>query len=87
VSSRDCTCCRASMAASGASIAKADPGRSRREHDVVRRIHSLGGAKGGLRLMPRMSRPRSIAERTAARMTAFRPGASPPPGEIAIRIL
>jgi hypothetical protein len=27
-----------------------------------------------------------IAERTAARMTALRPGASPPPVEMAIRI-
>jgi hypothetical protein len=38
------------------------------------------------RLMPRTSQPRLIAERAAARMTAFRPGASPPPVEIAMRI-
>src|SRR3954467_3790941 len=36
--------------------------------------------------MPSTSHPRLIAERQAARMTAFRPGASPPPVEIAMRI-
>src|SRR5215831_10655436 len=36
------------------------------------------------RLIPRISQPRSTAERTAARMTALRPGASPPPVEMAI---
>ena len=34
--------------------------------------------------MPSTSHPRFTAERTAARITAFRPGASPPPVEIAI---
>src|SRR4249919_2051564 len=38
------------------------------------------------RLMPRTSQPRLIAESAAARMTALRPGASPPPVEIAMRI-
>src|SRR5689334_18162363 len=38
------------------------------------------------RLMPSTSHPRSIADRTAALMTALRPGASPPPVEIAILI-
>src|SRR3982751_3429877 len=38
------------------------------------------------RLMPTTSHPRLMAERTAARMTAFRPGASPPPVERAMRI-
>src|SRR3954463_1601486 len=38
------------------------------------------------RLMPRTSHPRLIAESAAARMTALRPGASPPPVEIAMRI-
>src|SRR5690348_1268 len=38
------------------------------------------------RLMPSTSQPRLIAESTAARMTALRPGASPPPVEMAIRI-
>ena len=38
------------------------------------------------RLMPRTSQPRLMAESTAARMTALRPGASPPPVEIAMRI-
>src|SRR6185503_2365524 len=36
------------------------------------------------RLIPSTSHPRLIADRTAARMTAFRPGASPPPVEMAI---
>jgi hypothetical protein len=38
------------------------------------------------RLMPRTSQPRVRADSTAARMTALRPGASPPPVEIAIRM-
>src|SRR6185312_3756764 len=38
------------------------------------------------RLMPNTSHPRPKADRTAARMTAFSPGASPPPVEIAMRI-
>jgi hypothetical protein len=36
--------------------------------------------------MPYTSHPRLIADKTAARMTAFNPGASPPPVEIAIRL-
>src|SRR4051812_9404422 len=36
--------------------------------------------------MPRTSQPRLIADSAAARMTAFSPGASPPPVEIAMRI-
>src|SRR5690606_14044109 len=35
--------------------------------------------------MPKTSQPRWTAERTAARMTAFRPGASPPPVLSAMR--
>ena len=38
------------------------------------------------RLMPSTSQPRLMADSTAARMTAFNPGASPPPVEIAIRM-
>src|SRR6516164_7004523 len=34
--------------------------------------------------MPQHSQPRFSAARTVARMTAFRPGASPPPVEMAI---
>src|SRR5689334_24637675 len=36
--------------------------------------------------MPRTVHPRAIAESVAARITALRPGASPPPVEIARRI-
>src|SRR5687768_15990633 len=36
--------------------------------------------------MPMTSHPRPMAESTAARMTALRPGASPPPVDIAILI-
>src|SRR5437867_6221908 len=38
------------------------------------------------RFTPSTSHPRLSADNTAARMTAFRPGASPPPVEMAIRI-
>src|SRR5688572_30002881 len=38
------------------------------------------------RLMPRTSQPRLTADRTAARMTALSPGASPPPVEMAMRM-
>ena len=39
------------------------------------------------RLMPSTSQPRLIADSTAARMTALRPGASPPPVEMAMRMI
>src|SRR5688500_8911035 len=38
------------------------------------------------RLMPSTSQPRLTADRTAARMTALSPGASPPPVEMAMRM-
>src|SRR3972149_9214274 len=37
--------------------------------------------------VPRPSQPRLMAETTAARITAFRPGASPPPVLRAIRLM